>query len=95
MLLGRHHRLADGRRVRLRLPHVRDATGARELGVRRALRADVGVCALEWDGARERLVGCGFLTDGGERRVTGADPQIRALVEVALTERARGRRRLA
>ena len=46
VLIDRNHRLADGRRVRLRLPHVRDAAGAFELEVRRALRADAAVSAL-------------------------------------------------
>ena len=95
MLIDRHHRLDDGRRVRLRLPHVRDAAGAFELEVRRALRADAAVCALAWDGAHEVLVGVGRLTGDGERRVVAVDPAVFALVGDALVERAVSRRRVA
>jgi hypothetical protein len=95
VLIDHHHRLPDGRRVRLRLPHLGDAAGDGALEVRRALRARVAVCALEWDGAHEVLVGTGHLTDGGEQRVVAADPAVAALVGDALVERALSCRRVA
>ena len=95
MLIDRHHRRADGRRVRLRLPHLRDAAGALVLDVRRALRADVAVCALAWEGTREDVVGCASLDDRGARRVVAADPEVRALLDDALVERAVSCRRAA
>ena len=101
MLIDRHHTLPDGRRVRLRLPHVGDGaplsdlTGEPELAARRALRADVAVCALAWDGAHEELVGFGRLTPDGRRAVVAPDPAVETLVARGLAERAAGRRRVA
>ncbi len=95
VLIDHHHRLPDGRRVRLRLPHLGDAAGDGALEVRRALRARVAVCALEWDGAHEVLVGSAHLTDDGEERVVAADPAVRALLHDALVERALSLRRVA
>jgi len=98
VLIDRHHRLSDGNRVRLRLPHVRDAAelaglaGEDELTVRRWLRADVAVCALAWDGAHDRLVGFGHLAGRGERHVLAPHPEVAALVLRGLTERAVSRR---
>ena len=71
MRLHSTHELPDGRRVRLRLPHVgdRDAVhellasfglGADDFEVRRALRWSPErpvVVAVAWDGSSERLVG--------------------------------------
>jgi hypothetical protein len=98
MLIDRHHRLDDGRRVRLRLPHVRDAAalaglaGVAELDARRAMRAEVAVCALAWDGAHETLVGFGRLDRDAGPEVVGTDPAVASLVRRALRERAADQR---
>ncbi len=94
MLIDRNHRLPDGRRVRLRLPHVRDCaqiaalTGGDELDARRALRADVTLCALAWDGAHEALVGFGRADRAGGFEVVAGDPAVAELVRRGLGERA-------
>jgi len=94
VLVDRHHRLPDGRRVRLRLPHVRDLgqlaglLGIEELEARRALRAPVAVCALAWDGAHETLVGFGRAERSGRYEVVAADPAVADLVRRGLGERA-------
>lgn len=77
MLLDTHITLPSGDRVRLRMPHLRDAAGLQELLVRlgldtgdfdarRTLRFDPRrraiVCATRWTAGGEVLVGVGGLT---------------------------------
>lgn len=67
-MLDRFHRLADGVKVRLRLPHVGDRRGLEDLLERLGLAADEldarwapgrrwAVMATSWDGGSERVVG--------------------------------------
>jgi hypothetical protein len=63
-----------------------------ELEARRALRAEVAVCALAFDGAHEALVGFGWLDRDGGFEVVGTDPAVATLVQRALRERAADQR---
>lgn len=105
------HPLASGRRVRLRLPLALDRAGVHELlasiglaaddlDVRRALRCVPGrraaLCALEWDGVSERLVGFGAADlERGTSTLLGP-PEVAAALDEALRAHAQTwRRRVA
>ena len=104
MLIDRHHRLADGRRVRLRLARPRDHAALQgllgelglacdELDARRLLRCSPGrsvtVCATAWEGARDRLVGVGAMAlPGRAETLLAADLAIAAPVEAAVRDHA-------
>lgn len=103
MLLDRHHHLDDGRRVRLRLPHVGDARplrrvlarlglGTEELALRRALRAPVAVCATAFDGSSEALLGFARVEPSGRETVLAVDDAVAALLRAGLAERVDARR---
>jgi hypothetical protein len=101
VLLHGFHPLPDGRRVRLRLPHTLDRAElhellrehgltADEIDVRRALRCvprrRLALCAVEWAGSSERLVGFGAL-EAGAVTLIGA-PTVAALLREQLGEHA-------
>ena len=80
VLLSRSHRLADGKRVRLRLPHAGDRAGLTALHdrlgapldgmrLRRILRFDpracLSVCATTFHGVTEVLVAYGHVDPAG------------------------------
>ena len=104
VVLDRTHRLPDDRRVRLRLAHARDRAdlhellerlglAADDLEVRRALRCTPGhavtICAIAWDGGRQRLVGIGTLSLAGRRHTLLAeDPSVARLLAHGLGEQA-------
>lgn len=105
------HPLADGRRLRLRLPLAADRARlhdllaglgleAEDLEVRRALLCVPGrraaLCATEWDGAHERLAGFGAADlERGTMTLLGP-PEVAETLGEALREHApTWRRRVA
>ena len=102
--LDRFHPLSSGARVRLRLARSLDRQGlaalltdlgltADELDVRRLLRCEPGRCwaivATRWDGMVDQLVGFGSLeASSGRVTLLSGDPEITALVDTALHQRA-------
>jgi hypothetical protein len=109
-LLDRHHAVADGTRIRLRLPQIGDrhelrafldGLGVEDLDVRRALRwapraGRWSVVATRWDGTREAIAGIAVVDgDDGAPTLLAADPQVAGLLAQALADRAEAARRRA
>jgi hypothetical protein len=108
-VLDRHHRLAGGERIRLRLPHVGDRAEVREfldrlglsdhdLDVRRGLRwapdRRWSVVATRWDGSRERIVGIATVdAEDGSPTLLADDPGVYDLLAQAIAEHAGSPRR--
>jgi hypothetical protein len=104
VLLDRSHQLDGTGRVRLRLARPRDRESLdallEDLGVEvehidalRLLRCTPGRCltivAMAWHDTRERLVGLGSLTIGGDgTTLLAADPAVSELLDAALRDHA-------
>ena len=107
-LLDRHHAVADGTRIRLRLPQISDRhelqtflarLGIEDLDTRRALRWSPragrwSIVATRWDGSREAIAGVAVVEgEDGAPTLLAEDPEVAGLLAQAIADRAEAARR--